>query len=62
MEGCIRKIEKIYDICEMCIKLRRKPKRPMVGMQLERVFIELVAMNVGELDGEKFLVMIEMAT
>ena len=33
----------------------------MVGMQLGKVFIEVLAMDVSEL-GEKFLVMIDLAT
>ena len=46
----------------MCIKLRRTPKRPVVEMQLRKVFNKVVAMDVGELEGEKILVMIDLAT
>ena len=62
VEGCKRQIKEIYDTCEMCIKLRRKPKKSVVGMQLGKVFNEVVAMDIGELDGEKFLVKINLAT
>ena len=42
--------------------MRMTPERPWVGMKLGKVFNEVVAMDVGELEGEKFLVMIDLAT
>ena len=43
-------------------RVRRTPKRPVVGLQLGKVFNEIVVMDVEELDDEKFLVMINLAT
>ena len=44
------------------MKLKRNPKRSIVGLSMGRVFNEVVVMNMGELEGEKFLVMTDLAT
>ena len=62
VEGCKKEIEKMCDKCETCIKLRRNPKKQVVGFPIGRVFNEEIGVNVGELEGEKFLVMINLAT
>ena len=50
----------VTPVRETCIKLRKTPEKPVVGIQLGKVFNEVVTMDVGE-PGEKFLVMIDLA-
>ena len=52
----------ISENCEICKKYKRTPARPVVGMQWAQRFNELVAMDLGDIDGKLFLVMIDVAT
>ena len=61
-EMCKGEIEKICDECETCIKLRRNPEKLVVGFPMGKIFNEAKGVDVGELEGEKFLVMIDLAT
>ena len=56
IEGC----RKVCDECETCIKFRRNPDKPVVGFALGKVFNKVVRVDVEELEGEKFLVMINL--
>src|SRR5678815_691114 len=55
-------LEDMQENCDVCIRFKRTPARPIVGLPLGRVCNEVVCMDLGELDGEKFLVMIDSAT
>ena len=57
MERCQKEIENVCERCETCIKLRRNPKKPVVGLPMGRILNEAVRVHVGELEGKKFLVM-----
>ena len=50
----------MYDEYETCIKLQRKPKKPVVNFALRKVFNEVIGMDVGELEREKLMVMIRL--
>ena len=48
--------------CETCIKLRKNPERPVGGLPMGSVFNNVVALDVGELERENFIVMVDLAT
>ena len=48
--------------CETCIKLKRNPERQFVRLPTEKVFNIVVPLDVRELEGEKCLVMGDLAT
>ena len=43
-------------------KLKRKPERTVVGHSTGKIFNEVVVLDVGELEGVKFLVMVNLVT
>ena len=57
-----RLMEEIIAECETCRKYRRNPAKPVVGFSWSHVFNEVVAVDLGEIEGRKFLVMVDMAT
>ena len=59
----IRKlITDLISVCEVCKKYKRNPGKPVVGFSWSRVFNEVLSLDVGELEGRKFLVIVDMAT
>lgn len=59
------KMETLKQICEACLickKYKKNPSSPVVGMALAHYFNEVIALDIGELEGEKFLVIIDWAT
>ena len=48
--------------CEVCRRYRRNPAKPVVGFSWGKTFNEVLALDVGELEERKFLVMVDMAT
>src|SRR5215469_3866198 len=64
-EGGKRKleiVEKECRECNICKKFKRKPRRPILGLNLAENFNEVLAIDLGELEGEKFIVMVDWAT
>src|SRR5215469_8907330 len=55
-------VEKECRECNICKKFKRKPRRPIVGLNLAENFNEVLAIDLGELEGEKFIVMVDWAT
>src|ERR1700755_1664326 len=55
-------IGELSDNCEVCIRYKKTPSRPTVGLSLAKRFNETVAMDLGELEGNKFLVMLDLGT
>ena len=55
-------IKQISEECEICQKFRKTPPRPVVGLPWSCKFNEVVALDLGEYDGKKFLVMVDMGT
>ena len=62
MEEIRNSVKKVTEQCEACIKFKKTPARPVVGMALAKKFNEVVALDLGEVEGRKFMVMIDLAT
>ena len=58
VKGCKR----IFDECETCMKLWKNPEKPVVQFAIGRIFNEVIGVDVGELEGEKFLMTIDLPT
>ena len=48
--------------CEVCRRYKRNPAKPVVSFSWGKTFNEVLALDVGELEERKFLVMVDMAT
>ena len=48
--------------CDVCRKYKRNPPKPVVGFSWGKVFNEVLALDVGEIEERKFLVIVDMAT
>lgn len=48
--------------CEVCKRYKRNPAKPVVGFSWSKTFNEAVAMDIGEINGRKFLVIVDLAT
>ena len=48
--------------CEVCRRYKRNPAKPVVSFSWSKTFNEVVALDVGEIEENKFLVMVDMAT
>jgi len=46
--------KKICEECTVCIKYGRTSSKPTVGLPLEENFNQVIAIDLGELDGENF--------
>ena len=57
-----RELKEMTEKCELCRKYKRTPSRPVVGMSWAKVFNEVVALDLGEIEGKRFLMMVDMAT
>ena len=52
----------LTDSCKTCMKYKRNPAKPVVGFSWSRTFNEIIAIDVGELQERKFLVIVDLAT
>lgn len=48
--------------CDICLKFKRNPGKPVVGLPLTNNFNDVLCLDIGEIDGNKFLVMVDWAT
>lgn len=48
--------------CDICIRHKRTPPRPVVGLPMANRFNDLLQLDMGEINGERFLVMIDSYT
>jgi transposase InsO family protein len=48
--------------CETCRRYKRNPSKPVVGFPLATSFNEVLAMDLGEIEGKRFIVMVDHAT
>jgi hypothetical protein len=62
VEEIRKEVKEVTEKCETCLKFRRTPMRPVVGMTWAKNFNEVVALDLGEMEGKKFMVMVDMAT
>ena len=58
----LKTVEEICDKCEICMRYKRNPPKPVVGVPLAEHFNEVLTLDLGELEGNKFLVMVDWAT
>ena len=56
------RVKKMTEECNICEKYKRNVPRPVVGMPMAKKFNEVVAMDLGEVEGRKFLMMIDLGT
>ena len=47
--------------CEVCRRYKRNPAKPVVSFSWGKTFNEVLALDVGEIEERKFLVMVDMA-
>ena len=57
-----RKMKLMIESCETCKRYKKTPPRPVVGLSLSKTFNEVLSMDVGEIEGRKFLVLVDTAT
>ena len=55
-------VTKLIATCEVCRRYKRTPAKPVVSFSWSKNFNEVVALDVGEIEERKFLVMVDMAT
>ena len=48
--------------CKICRKYKRNPAKPVVSFSWGKTFNDVLAVDVGEIEERKFLVMVDMAT
>lgn len=60
--GMRSKIRTQIEKCEVCKKYKKVPARPVVGFKWSKTFNEVLAVDLGEWEGKKFLVMVDLAT
>jgi len=48
--------------CQLCKVYRREPARPCVGLPLATHFNQVLTVDIGEVEGDKFLVMVDWNT
>ena len=48
--------------CKVCAKYKRNPAKPVVGFPWSKTFNETIAVDLGEIEGRRFLVMVDMMT
>ena len=52
----------LIDSCEVCKKYKRNPAKPVVSFPCSKIFNEIVALDIGEIEEKKFLVIVDLAT
>ena len=55
-------LKRTCEECEICRRLKRNPKKPIVGMKFGEKFNEVVAIDLGEVEGHYFLIMVDHGT
>src|ERR1044072_409318 len=58
----MKDISELSENCDICIRYKKTPSRPTVGLSLAKKFNETVAMDLGELESSRFLVMLDLGT
>ena len=55
----LERIEKVSEECTTCKKYKNNQSKPVVGFSLSKGFNEVLVMDVGEYEGQKFLVIMD---
>ena len=54
-----KKIDKVTEECKICQKYKINPSKPVVGFSMSRKLNEILTMDVGEFEKQKFVVMVD---
>ena len=57
-----REVKEISEACEVCLRYKKTPPRPVVGFSWSKRFNEAVSMDLGEYGGKRFMVVVDLAT
>ena len=55
-------LKRICDECLVCKRYKKNPNKPVVGLPMASKFNEMIAMDLGEIEGRRFIAMVDMAT
>ena len=58
----LERLKETCENCTICKKYKRNSPKPVVGLPLSREFNGTIAVDIGELEGEKFIVIVDLAT
>ena len=58
----LKMLEELPSTCEICLRHKKTPPRPVVGFSLASRFNEWVAMDIKEIKGQKVLHLIDLGT
>ncbi len=48
--------------CEICVRYKKNPPKPVVGLTWGTKFNEAISLDLGEFEGKRFMVMVDMVT
>ena len=57
-----KEIRSVTESCEVCIKHKRPPPRPVVSVQMAEKFNEVISMDLKQVQQHLFLVIVDLAT
>jgi len=57
----IKELEEVCKSCEICKRFKKTPAKPVVGLLMAKDFNDVIAMDIGDLDGKLMLVMVDLA-
>ena len=60
--GLKNKVLKQISECEICVKYKKNPPKPVVGLSWGTKFNEAVSLDLGEFEGKRFMVMVDLVT
>ena len=55
-------VVEVIDNCQVFYKYKRNPAKPVVCFSWGKAFSEVIAIDIGEIEGRRFLVMVDMMT
>ena len=61
-ESIKKLVTELIASCDVCRRYRKNPAKPVVSFSWGKTFNEVLALDVGEIEERKFLVMVDMAT
>ena len=56
------KLKLLTENCETCLRCKRTPSKPSVGLPMAKEFNEVVAIDIGFFQGDMLLVIVDLAT
>lgn len=62
LEQVRNEIKTMTEKCGVCLRYKKTPARPVVGLPWAKNFNDVVAVDLGELEGNRFMMMVDLAT